>query len=239
MAASRLPHHISAQFDNELEEIRSKVLNMGGLVEEQLANAIQAMLDSDSELAEHVAGQDYRVNTMEVEIDEECATILARRQPTASDLRLVLAVSKTITDLERIGDEAEKIGRMVMKLIETEAPRAYYSGMQMLGDHVRRMLHQGLDTFARMDAEAAFKVAAEDLVVDREYDAIMRQLVTYMMEDPRSITEVLDAVWAVRSLERIGDHVINICEYVIYLVEGKDVRHTSLEDMEKEIRGRD
>ena len=239
MAASRLPHHISAQFDNELEELRSKVLAMGGLVEEQLGNAIQAMIASDTELAEHVAGLDYRVNTMEVEIDEECATILARRQPTASDLRLVLAVSKTITDLERIGDEAERIGRMVMKLIVTEAPKSYYSGMQMLGDHVRRMLHEGLDTFARMDSEAAFKVAAEDQAVDREYEAILRQLITYMMEDPRSITEVMDAIWAVRSLERIGDHVINICEYVIYLVEGKDVRHTSLEEIEREIQTRE
>jgi len=125
---------------------------------------------------------------------------------------------------------------MVMKLIETEAPRSYYSGMQMLGDHVRRMLHEGLDTFARMDSEAAFKVAAEDQAVDREYEGILRQLITYMMEDPRSITEVMDAIWAVRSLERIGDHVINICEYVIYLVEGKDVRHTSLEEIEREIQ---
>jgi phosphate transport system protein len=237
MKARPSAHHISHQFDQELEEIRSSVLAMGGLVEEHLKKALDALSTRNAELAENVADSDYRVNSMEVSIDEACTAILARRQPAAGDLRLVVAVIKTITDLERVGDEAEKIARMVINLARDEPPRSYFIGVLNLGHRVRRMLHAALDCFARMDSETALKVASEDEVVDKENDAIMRQLITYMMEDPRSITRVLNVIWAVRSMERIGDHANNICENVIYFVEGKDIRHISLEEAQREIIG--
>lgn len=238
MAMTRLTthHHISHQFDKELEDIRSKVLAMGGLVEDHLQKVLETFAKGDFEAAEYVAVNDYKVNALEVEIDGDCTEILLRRQPAASDLRLVLAVSKTITDLERIGDEAEKIARLVLNLRGSGGLGSYYVGMLAMGHHVRRMVRAALDAFARMDTEAAFRVAQEDREVDAETDAIMRYLITYMMEDPRSITPVLDAVLSVRALERIGDHARNICESVIYLVEGKDVRHVALEQVEQELR---
>lgn len=240
MATSQIPHHISQQFDKELNDLRSNVLIMGGLVEDHLVKVLEALGKSDSELAEYVATNDYKVNSMEVAIDEECTDILLRRQPAAGDLRLVLAISKTITDLERIGDEVEKVGRMALSLTTSETPKAYYIGIIAMGNHVKRMLHDVLDAFARMDSAAAFQVAKQDPEVDEQNDAIMRQLITYMMEDPRSITQVLHAVMAVRAFERIGDHTNNIGENIIYFVEGKDVRHTSLEDIEQELgRSRD
>ena len=235
MTATTLSQHISRQFDQELEAIRSRVLEMGGLIETQVTNALQALCDGNSELAEEVIENDIKVNTLEVSIDEECTQILARRQPAASDLRLVVTVGKTITDLERIGDEAEKIGRMALHLAENQYPKSYYIGLESMGNHVRTMLHDALDAFARMDSEAALKVASEDPKVDQEYGAILRQLITYMMEDPRSIARAMDFIWSVRALERIGDHASNICENVIYLVEGKNVRHISLEEMRKKV----
>jgi phosphate transport system protein len=239
MKAKSTSQHISHQFDQELEAIRSSVLAMGGLVEEHLQKALDALSGRNPALAEQVADSDFKVNSLEVSIDEACTAILARRQPAASDLRLVVAVIKTITDLERIGDEAEKIARMVLDLIREEPPKSYFIGVLNLGHHVHRMLHGALDAFARMDSRAAFLTASEDPAVDKENDAIMRQLITYMMEDPRSITRVLKVMWAVRSMERIGDHANNICENVIYFVEGKDVRHISLEEVEKEIEAGD
>jgi phosphate transport system protein len=236
MTMSRLTHHISHQFDKELEDIRSKVLAMGGLVEEHIHKVLECLAKGDFDEAEYVAVSDYKVNALEVEIDDDCTEILLRRQPAATDLRLVLSVSKTITDLERIGDEAEKIARLVLNLREGGGISTYYMGMLSMGHHVRRMVRAALDAFARMDSEAAFKIAQEDREIDAETDAIMRYLITYMMEDPRSITRVLDAVLSVRAFERIGDHARNICENVIYLVEGKDVRHVALEQVEQELR---
>jgi len=230
--------HISRQFNTELEDIRSRVLQMGGLIERQIQHAITALVNADTGLADAVATEDYQVNRMEVAIDEECSQILARRQPAAGDLRLVVAVIKTITDLERIGDEAEKIARMAQRLASEERPKNNYMEIQSLGNHVRQMVHDTLDAFARLDIEAAIRIAREDERVDKEYEGVIRQLITYMMEDPRTISRMLNVIWAARALERIGDHACNICEYIIYLVKGKDVRHTSLEQIEKEILGR-
>lgn len=231
-------HHISQQFDKELEDIRSKVLAMGGLVEELLSQVLDALSKTDLELAEQIASSDYKVNDMEVEIDGECTAILLRRQPAASDLRLVLAVSKIITDLERVGDEVKKVARIVTNIATTGGQRTYYVGVLAMGYHVRRMLRAALDAFARMDSHAALEVAQEDSEVDKELEAVMRQLITYMMEDPRSIRGVLDAVVAARAFERIGDHADNICENAIFLVEGKDVRHIAIEEVRQQLASR-
>ncbi|MGQ0657419.1 MAG: phosphate signaling complex protein PhoU [Chromatiales bacterium] len=231
----QLPAHISQEFEHELEDIRAKVLTMGGLVEQHLTKSLEALQQRRADLADEVSSSDFKVNALEVTIDEECTQVLARRQPAASDLRLVLAVIKIIRDLERVGDEAAKISRMVLGLIETESPKSYYINVLAMANHVRRVLHDALDAFARADANAALRIAREDPSVDREYDAIMRQLVTYMMEDPRSISTVLDVVWMVRALERIGDHVNNICESIIYQVKGMDVRHISLDEISTDL----
>jgi len=226
--------HISHQYNAELEDIRSRVLAMGGLVEQQLANALTALVESDAAMAEQVLSSDYKVNAMEVAIDEECTQIIARRQPTASDLRLIMAVIKTITDLERIGDEAERIGRMALQLSKVGTLKKQCMELENMGAQVKKILHDSLDTFARNDPHSALQVARSDLQIDRQYESIMRQLITFMMEDPRSIPRALDVIWSARALERIGDRARNICEYVIYLVKGKDVRHTSLEQIEQE-----
>ncbi len=236
MEKTTVGQHISRQFNEELEDIRNRVLAMGGLVEQQLSDAVVALVERNSQLAEVVATNDYKVNAFEVAIDEECSQIIAKRQPAASDLRLIMAVIKTIADLERIGDEAEKVGRMALRLSQEAESRKHYVDLGHLGDHVRQMLHEALDAFARMDPESAVKVWRKDLKIDKEYESILRQLMTFMMEDPRSIPAILDIMWAARAIERIGDRSGNICEYVIYLVKGKDVRHTSLEQMEKEVR---
>jgi phosphate transport system protein len=235
MPGSTTSQHISKQFDNELEQIRARVLSMGGLVEQQLTNALRALTEASIEIGQQVIDEEIKVNTLEVAIDEECTRILARRQPAAGDLRLLVAVAKTITDLERVGDEAEKIAKMAIELAEKQGPRSYYIGINAMGNHVRKMLHGALDAFARMDSKAAVEVASKEPESDEQYVAILRQLITYMMEDPRSITSSIDAVWVARAMERIGDHARNICESVIYFVEGKDVRHISIEQMEREV----
>jgi phosphate transport system protein len=205
---------------------------MGGQVQEQLVLAINAVVDGDSSLGLKVAHDDYKVNRMEVDIDEECARILVRRAPAAKDLRLIVAVIKTITDLERIGDEAEKIGFLASRLAVMRRPRNDYRELRNLGGHVSVMLAETLDAFSSLDVEGARKVVAADKNVDDEYEMIARQSITYMMEDPRDIKRVMDVMWAARALERIGDHAKNICEYVIFLVLGKDIRH--LNSMQQE-----
>lgn len=229
--------HISQQFEKELQDVRSRVLAMGGLVEQQVSNAMNALVTGDSELARQVISGDEEVNKMDVGIDEECIQIIALRQPTASDLRLVTGILKTITDLERIGDEAVRIARMALNLSEKDRPKKNYRELQTLGHYVSSMLHNTLDAFARFDVEAALQVAHADRQVDAEYESIMRQLMTYMMEDPRTISRVIDMMWSARSLERIGDHARNVSEHIIYLVKGKDVRHLTIEKMEKVIKG--
>ena len=230
METADLSHHISRRFNEDLERVRNKVLAMGGMVEQQLANAVTALIEGDSNLGVSVARDDFKVNGMEVSIDEECSRILATRSPAAGDLRVIVAIIKTITDLERIGDEGEKIGYI--------ASADKYREIKHLGRIVSEMVHEALDAFARMDSEAALRVAHQDRVVDEEYESIQRQCITFMMEDPRSIRRALDVMWIVRALERIGDHAKNICEYVIYMVHGKDVRHTKLEDVERDLRDR-
>jgi phosphate transport system protein len=225
--------HISQQFEKELEDIRSRVLAMGGLVEQQVTNALEALMTGDSELAREVMSMDDDVNDLELTIDEECIQIIALRQPTASDLRLVAGILKTITDLERIGDESVSIAKMALNLSEKDRPKKNYRELQALGNHVRGMLRDALDAFARFDVNQAMAVAREDQSVDSEYESIIRQLITYMMEDARAVTRVIDMMWSARSLERIGDHAHNVCEHIIYMVEGKDVRHLSIENMQR------
>ena len=235
MDAADLGQHISKRYNEELERLRNGVLSMGGLVESQLESAVQAVVVGDSELGLRVARDDYKVNRMEVSIDEACSRILATRQPAASDLRLIVAIIKTITDLERIGDEAEKIGFLASRLASMERPSDRYRELKTLGDHVQLMVHNALDAFARLDAKAALATVKLDDQVDDEYDSITRQCITFMMEDPRTISRVMNVTWVARALERIGDHAKNICEYVIYMVHGKDVRHTDSEAIEREV----
>jgi len=223
-----LGHHISRRYNEELEDVRSRVLAMGGLVEQQLLNAMAALEGQNSSLAEQVIANDLQVNAMEVAIDEECNTILARRQPAASDLRLITAVIKTITDLERIGDEAERIARMASDLVGETRITKLFTQIYHLGQHARVLLRGALDAFAHLDTEKAVLTWNEDRKVDREYEALLRELMTYMMQDADSIPYVLKTIFAARAIERIGDRAGNICEYVIYLVKGKDVRHTRL-----------
>ena len=231
--------HSSSQFNEALESIRNNLMEMGGLVEKQVVDALEALLHADSALAEKVLTTEDRVDDLEIQIDEECARVLALRQPAASDLRLIIAVSKAVSDLERIGDESAKIAAMALQLAEDgESPRGYVE-VRHIGNHVRNMLRDALDAFARFDADKAVEVAAEDSEVDLEYRSAMRALVTFMMEDPRAISRVLNIIWSLRALERIGDHARNIGEQVIFLVKGTDVRHISIDEMEKEVRKKD
>lgn len=238
MEPADLLHHTSRRFNEDLERVRSKVLAMGGLVEEQLSGALGALIEGDSKLGQSVANNDYKVNGMEVSIDEECSRILATRAPAAGDLRMVVATIKTITDLERIGDECEKIALIAARLANDERPADRYREVRNLGRVAQTMVRNTLDAFARLDPELAITTARSDRIVDEEYESIQRQCITFMMEDPRLIRRAIDVMWVVRSLERIGDHAKNVCEYVIYMVHGKDIRHTSLERVEQEIKGR-
>jgi phosphate transport system protein len=238
MEKSDLSHHISRRFNEDLERVRNKVLSMGGFVEQQLSKAVIALVEGDSVMGEAVARDDYQVNNMEVSIDEECSRILATRAPAAGDLRVIVAIIKAITDLERMGDECEKIGNIASRLASQERPADKYREVKHLGRVVQDMVHDALDAFARMDADAALRVARQDRLVDEEYESIQRQSITFMMEDPRTIRRAIDVMWIVRALERIGDHAKNICEYVIYMVHGKDIRHIRLEDVESALGNR-
>ncbi|HEY4973136.1 MAG TPA: phosphate signaling complex protein PhoU [Steroidobacteraceae bacterium] len=235
MSTEGLSHHISSRYNSDLERLRSSVLEMGELVERQLTAAIGGITEPDARVMVRVAQEELRVNQLERSIDEDCSRILATRGPTASDLRLIITILKTITDLERIGDEGEKVAAIAARLAMRERPNNRYRELRNLGELVTGMVHDTLDAFARFDTTLALQVLRRDRTVDEEYEAIHRQNITFMMEDPRSIRRALDVMWVVRSLERIGDHAKNICEYLIYLVLGKDVRHTKIEEIEKEL----
>ena len=235
MDTSDLSHHIHSRYNAELEGVRTGVLQMGGLVEQQLQNGVRAIVTGDSKLGEEVARSDHRVNAMEVAIDEDCSRILATRAPTASDLRLIVAIIKTITDLERIGDETEKLGHAAARLANADRAADRYRELKHVGELVADMVHGALDAFARLDVEAALAVARRERGIDEEYEAIQRQCITFMMEDPRAIRRTLDVLALARALERIGDHAKNICEYVVYMVLGKDIRHLSLDDVERQL----
>jgi phosphate transport system protein len=231
-----LNHHISSRYNEDLERLRSSVMEMGGLVERQLIQAIGGLTEPDARVIVRVAQEELHINQLERSIDEDCSRILATRGPTASDLRLIITILKTITDLERIGDEGQKIAAIGARLAMRERPNGRYRELRNLGELVIEMVHDTLDAFARLDTRLALEVVRRDRTVDEEYEAIHRQSITFMMEDPRSIRRALDVMWVVRSLERIGDHAKNVCEYLIYLVHGKDVRHTRLEEIEKELQ---
>lgn len=235
MDSNKIKQHISRQFNEEMEDIRNKVLTMGGLVEQQVDLATKAFMGNDMESAETVVQQDQLVNDLEKNIDHECTEIMAKRQPTAFDLRMLIATIKIITDLERIGDEAARIAKMTMRLEGADYYQDKYYEIEHLLELVREMLNGALDAYARTDVDEIVAITAQDAKVDREYTSITRQLITQMMENPRNITRALDMLWTARALERIGDHACNVCEQVIYMVKGKDVRHVSREELEKTV----
>lgn len=228
--------HTYKQFDADLEHMRARVLSMGGLVEQQINQALEALLDADFNLADHIVANDHLVNAFEVEIDEACAQVIAKRQPTASDLRMVIAAIKTITDLERIGDEAAKIARMVRKIhAEGRVVTARLTPLSYMSEVVLDMLHRALDGFARLDVHDTTLIAHRDREVDDEYNLVLRNLITYMMEDTRSIKTFIDVMFVAKAIERMGDHACNISEYVVYMVKGKDIRHTKIDEIDQHL----
>lgn len=235
MTDLHLGQHISRQFNEELEDVRSKVLYMGGLVEEQLANALRVLVNDEVELARDVINADSAVNSLEVDIDEECTRIVARRQPAATDLRLVMTVSKTINDLERIGDEAKRVAKMSRKDMDGALRDDVRTDLEFMGSLVRDMLRQVLDAFARTDVDTAILVVKSDKKVDKRYKKVIKKLIKQMGKDPDTIPGTLNIMWAARSLERLADRCQNIAEHVIYMVLGMDVRHIRLDDILAEI----
>ncbi len=229
--------HISTQFDTELNSVSSRVMELGGLVESQIRQAIYALAQFNGPAADQVIEIEARVNTMEIEIDRELSSIIARRQPTAKDLRLLIAISKTTANLERVGDESAKIARMVKSIIDSGSARALPSSeLRVAADLASGLLRKALDAFARLDTAQAVAILKEDDLIDREFDGFVRKLVTYMMEDPRKISASLDLLFLAKAIERIGDHAKNIAEFVIYIVKGTDVRHTSVEQVESAVQ---
>ena len=230
--------HSSKQYDIELETLRSRVLEMGGLVEAQIRAAIDGLTSGDVLALDAVITDDHRVNALEVSIDTESSHLIARRQPAASDLRLVLAIIKIVTDLERIGDEAAKIARMgKQSYARARMPSTPIAAVKHVGDIALGMLRKALDALARLDPVAAASIVREDFAIDEEFRAIVRQLITFMMEDPRTISQSLEILWIAKAIERIGDHAKNMAEQVIYIVKGTDVRHTTVEELEREALG--
>jgi len=229
--------HLSTQFDSELTSVSSQVMEMGGLVELQIQTAIHALSQFSIESANEVTAKEARVNAMEIEIDRDLSSIIARRQPTARDLRLLIAISKTTANLERVGDEAEKIARMVRSIIESGSPRSLPSlELRYAADLASGLLNKALDAFARLDVNAALSILKEDDLIDQEFDGFVRKLITYMMEDPRMISPSLDLLFLAKAIERIGDHAKNIAEFIIYVVKGEDVRHSSMAQVEQAIK---
>ncbi len=227
--------HISRQFDQELEDVRARVMKMGGMVEAQLDKALTALREGDAAAVADVEKADDIINAMEMQIDEECTQILARRHPAASDLRLVIATSKSVRDLERIGDEAQRVGHLIEHAFENDIKRKYYKGLISLAEQVKELLQSTLDTYARMETRSAVRNIRRDQAIDEEYSRVLLKLVDRMKSDPDRILDALDVMWAARSLERIGDHCINICENVIYLVEGEDVRHIEADSIKDQL----
>lgn len=227
-----LNQHTSHKYNQELEELRERVLVMGGLVEEQCRRALKALVKGKYKLANKVATSDKEINDLEVEINARCTDILALRQPAARDLRMIVAVIRMAADLERIGDEAEKIGRLAERLADERDNAPYRTDPKHLGESALKILHGALDAFARLDVEAAINTAAQDLEIDEEFESVTRLLIIHMMEQPASIKSMLRVNWCARALERIGDHAVNICEEVVYLVKGSDVRHISLDEIQ-------
>jgi phosphate transport system protein len=229
--------HLSTQFDTELSAVSTRVMEMGGMVESQIRMAVHALSEFSEEAAAQVKEIETRVNLMEVEIDRELSSIIARRQPTARDLRLLVAISKTTANLERTGDEAVKIARMVKSIIGSGAARTLpASELHVAADLASGLLRKALDAFARLDANVAVSILKEDDLIDREFDGFVRKLITYMMEDPRTISASLDLLFVAKAIERIGDHAKNIAEFIIYVVKGADVRHASMEQIESVVR---
>ena len=228
--------HLSSQFDSELNQVSTRVMELGGLVEEQIRQAIYALSHFSAEAVDQVQALEQRVNAMEVEIDRELSSIIGRRQPTARDLRLLIAISKTTANLERVGDEANKIARMVKSIIDSGKARGLPSSdLRMAADMASGLLRKALDAFARLDTVAAVAILKEDDQIDKEFDGFVRKLITYMMEDPRTISASLDLLFLAKAIERIGDHAKNIAEFIIYIVKGTDVRHTSMDKIESAV----
>lgn len=228
--------HLSTQFDSELNGVSSRVMELGGLVESQIRRAIYAFTQFNSEAVEEVFEIENRVNQMEIDIDRELSSIIARRQPTARDLRLLIAISKTTANLERVGDETTKIARMVKSIIQSGSARTLPSSeLRVAADLASALLRKALDAFARLDTAAAVAILKEDDAIDQEFDGFVRKLITYMMEDPRTISASLDLLFLAKAIERIGDHAKNIGELIIYIVKGADVRHSSMEQIESAV----
>lgn len=238
MDKMNLDRHISSQFNDELESVRRKLLEMGGLVETQVREALHAAVTSDSVLASKVLSSDVKINDLEMNIDAEVTRIIAKRQPTAGDLRLMLVAMKAIGDLERIGDEAQRIARVALESFSNSQQQDLLGNVDNLGKHVLSVLVDTLDALARMDMDAAVRIHQEDKKIDREYEALLRLLMTYMMEDTRSIPKILNVMWAVRSLERIGDRCQNLLEYIMYMVKGKDMRHVDPDTLEEKLNAK-
>ncbi len=229
--------HLSTQFDSELNMVSSRVMELGGLVESQIRQAVYALSQFNSDVADEVIENESKVNALEVEIDRELASIIGRRQPTAVDLRLLLAISKTTANLERVGDEAEKIARMVKSIIKTGNTRSLpASELRVAAEMASGLLRKALDAFARLDTQTALDIMKEDDLIDREFDGFLRILITYMMEDARTISASLDLLFIAKAIERIGDHAKNIAEFIIYIVKGDDVRHTSIDKIESALK---